>query len=273
MKKTRFLIVFLVAAPISVYAAKATQLFFDQSALVFRPDKAWTQTPAVAGLPYKDVRFRASDGIGLTGWYVPAPQPRGTVLFFHGNSRNMSSEVDVLKMFRALGFDSLVFDYRGYGKSEGKPDEEGTYRDAEAAWNYLVKERKTPPDHIIIWGRSLGAAIAADLAAHHRSAAFVSEAAFTTLADLASHLHPYFPVKQLLKIHYGVINKLPFIHCPILIVHSREDELVPEEEGRRLYAAANPPKSFLEIAGPHRGLPYQEVYWKGVEKFLKGLSL
>ena len=150
----------------AAYGGLALWLFIFQSNLVFYPDvdREVAATPKLAGLQYEDIRLKTSDGIDLHGWYVPASQPRGTVLFLHGNAGNISHRIDSIEMFHRLGYSTLIFDYRGYGNSGGKPNEQGTYRDAEAAWRYLTEKRHIPGCRIVLFGESLGGAVAAWLA-------------------------------------------------------------------------------------------------------------
>ena len=206
----------------------------------------------------------------MSGWFVPAG--RRTVLFCHGNARNISSDISVLRMFHDLGVSAFIFDYRGFGKSPGIPKEEGTYADAEGAWNYLVSEREKDPMDIIIWGRSLGSAVATELALRHRPKALVLEAAFTSLADLAAEQYPFFPVRWILRTRYDNLKKIARVGCPVLIVHSREDQLIPLKHGKELFGAAAEPKCFLEIKGPHNGLPHQPGYEEGLRAFLDDLE-
>ncbi len=267
--------VFFLGGAVAGYLVSAAVLFLDQPRRVYHPERAWSSTPEDSGLAYEDVTFRAADGAVLSGWYVAAPESRGTVLFCHGNAGNISSEISVIRMFRELGFSSFTFDYRGFGKSEGTPSEPGTYEDAAAAWTYLTEEKGVPPSEIILWGRSLGAAIAVELATHHRAGALVLEAAFTSIPDLAAELYPLYPTRLLALFHYSTIRYVREVRYPVLVVHSSEDKLVPIRHGFEIYEAANEPKRFLEIKGPHKGLPYQEVYRRGIEKFLedyKGLA-
>ncbi len=263
--------VWLCVVLAAAYLYNGFELWKNQAKYIYHPEKAWTATPDSSGLEYEDVTFRTADGLILSGWYVPAPNPRGTILFCHGNARNISADISVLAMFRQLGFSSFAFDYRGYGKSDGAPDEKGTYLDAAAAWDHLLSERGVPKEDLLVWGRSLGSAIAADLAVAKKPAALVIEASFSSLPDIAADLYPHFPVRWLVRYKYDVAARLPRLECPVLIVHSREDELVPFRHAERLFRAAREPKELLEIAGPHRGLPYQEVYVKGIERFLDRL--
>ena len=160
-------VVFIV---LGVYIGLVSILATFQSHLLYFPYRTLSQTPAAVGLAYEDVSFQAADGVVLSGWFVPSQRARGVLLFCHGNAGNMSHRLDSLQIFHRLGLSTFIFDYRGYGRSEGQPTEQGTYLDAEAAWTYLVHTRQLAPTEIIVFGRSLGGAIAAWLA-HTPSAA------------------------------------------------------------------------------------------------------
>lgn len=249
---------------VAAYGGLALVLYFFQARMVFYPEigREIIATPGQAGLPYEDIRLTTSDGLGLQGWYVPAPQPRGTVLFLHGNAGNISHRIDSLQMFHRLGYSTLIFDYRGYGNSGGTPSEQGTYRDAEAAWRYLTEQRHTPSCRIVLFGESLGGAVGAWLAARQKPAALVIASGFISVPDLARHFYPYLPVRWLARLRYDTAENLRTVAAPVLIAHSPEDEIVPFEQGRALFAAANPPKRFLELAGGHNdGFIFMRESW------------
>ena len=174
-------------------------------------------------------------------------------------------------MFRELGLSTLIIDYRGYGLSDGKPSEEGTYLDAESAWNYLIEERGLQADDIIIFGRSLGGGVATWLAKNKQPAALIIESTFTSITDIASSLYPYMPVRLLGQIRYENINRIAAIRSPLLIIHSREDELIPFSHAEALYQQAEEPKTFLEISGGHNGgfLLERDKYLEGLRSFLR----
>jgi uncharacterized protein len=237
----------------AAYGGLTLWLFFFQSSLVYYPeiDREVVATPASAKLPYEDIHLETSDGTVLHGWYVPAPQPRGAVLFLHGNAGNISHRLDSVAMFHRLGYSTLIFDYRGYGSSGGKPSEPGTYRDAEAAWRYLTEQQHVPSCNIVLFGESLGGAVAAWLAARQKPGALVIASGFTSVPDLGQQLYPYLPVRLLARIRYDTRESLRSVSAPVLIAHSPQDDIIPYEHGRALFAAANPPKQFLELAGGH----------------------
>ncbi len=256
----------------AVYGGLALVLYFFQARLVFYPEigREMIATPGQAGLPYQDIQLTTGDGINLHGWYIPAAQPRGTVLFLHGNAGNISHRLDSLQMFHRLGYSTLIFDYRGYGNNGGTPTEQGTYRDAWAAWRYLTEQRHIPSCRIVLFGESLGGAVASWLAVRQKPAALVIASGFTSVPDLARHFYPFLPVRWLARIRYDTRENLRAVAVPVLIAHSPEDEIVPFEHGRALFAAANPPKRFLELAGGHNdGFIFMRESWvKALGDFL-----
>ena len=236
------------------YAGFALVLYLLQPSLIYFPeiDRALAATPQQAGLPYEDVSLVTADGVTLHGWLVPAGEsPRGTVLFFHGNAGNISHRLDSLRMFHRLGYNTLIFDYRGYGNSAGKPTEQGTYRDAEAAWAYLTQARGIPAASIVLFGESLGGAIAAWLASRHTPAALVIASGFTSVPDLAADIYPYIPVRWLARFRYDTRAYLRASATPVFIAHSPGDEIIPFRHGRELFEAAQGPRRLLELHGGH----------------------
>ena len=179
-----------------LYVGLAAMVFVSQSRLVYYPQRGIIATPGQIGLSYDAVTFEAADGVRLSGWFVPAEAPRGVILFCHGNAGNISHRLESIRVFHRLGLSTFIFDYRGYGQSEGRPTEQGTYLDAEAAWRYLVQERRVAPTEIIVFGRSLGGAIAAWLAQDHTPRALIVESTFTSVRDMASHLYPFLPAEM-----------------------------------------------------------------------------
>ncbi len=242
-----------------------------QDRIVYHPTRTIARTPADAGMPYEEVAFAAADGVRLSGWFVPAAGPRrGTLLFCHGNTGNISDPVESLAMYRSLGLDVLAFDYRGYGRSEGRPSEGGTYLDAEAAWRHLVEDRGVPSGSIVVLGRSLGGAIAAHLAAAHRPRALVVESAFCSAPDLCAQKVPWLPVRRLVRFDYATERYVGSVSCPVLVIHSPDDRLIPYGNGLRIFYAAPGPKQFLAIRGGHARGWFQsgERYVRGLARFL-----
>jgi len=258
------------------YGALLALTYLLQSRLLYLPDVAGAglaATPASIGLDFESVELTTADGVRLHGWYVPAPAAQRVVLFCHGNAGNMSHRLESLRIFHDLGLSVLIFDYRGYGESEGRPTESGTYADAEAAWRWLSEKQGHRPGEIVLFGRSLGAAVAAELATRVEPAAVILESAFTSVPDLAARYYWYLPVRRLARLRYSTIEQVPRIDAPLLIVHSRDDEIVPFEHGLAVLAHANEPKSLLEIEGDHNSgfLRSGRRYRNGLEAFIAAL--
>jgi hypothetical protein len=265
------LTVLLAAA--GLYGALLLAMYVGQAGLLYLPDmpsRELAATPADIGLAYETVRIDTADGPRLHGWYLPAQAARGTLLFFHGNAGNISHRLDSLRIFHALRLNVLIFDYRGYGQSEGKPSEEGTQRDALAAWRHLVQVRGESPQRIVLFGRSLGAALAAWLAARERPAALILESGFTSVPDMAAELYWWLPARTLARLNYATADYLGGVRSPVLVAHSPDDEIIPYHHGRALYAAAPEPKAFLEMKGDHNGgfLASGDAYLRGLDRFL-----
>ena len=264
----------LIAMVAGCYVFLCVLLYFLQERMVFLaglPGRELEATPRHVGFDYVDVIMETSDGLSIHGWHVYAHEPRGTVLFLHGNAGNISHRLDSIAIFHELGLDTFIIDYRGYGQSEGKPSEEGTYRDAEAAWQYLVTERRIDPARIIVFGRSIGGAVAAWLATEHTAAALIVESSFTSATEMAAHLYPYIPVRLISRLRYPVADYVAEVKSPVLIVHSRDDEIVPFAMGRALYEAASPPKSFIELTGDHNNgfLLSRDRYRRELAQFIE----
>lgn len=265
----------IVVVLIVAYSIVGWTLFFLQPTFLYSPVRDVSYAPDELGLDFENVLFKTADGLQLNGWYIPAKNSEPTVLFCHGNGGNIFHRLDSINIFYNLGLSCFIFDYRGYGNSEGKPGEEGTYRDAQAAYKWLTKEKKVPADNIIIFGRSLGASIAAQLATKVKAKALIVESAFTSYVDIGRKFYPYMPVRWFAMFSYTTIDYIKNVHCPIMIIHSRNDETVPFEFGLELYEAANEPKEFIEISGSHNDdfLVSGENYKKAWTKWLKSLQV
>ncbi|MGI9356175.1 MAG: alpha/beta hydrolase [Rhizobiaceae bacterium] len=263
----------IAAMAAAVYSMVVLALFVFQSRLVYfpnMPSRTIGSAPDSIGLAYETVAITAEDGINLHAWYIPALKRRGVVLFFHGNAGNISHRLDSLKIFHELNLDTLIFDYRGYGRSDGKVSEQGTYRDADAVWRYLTVERGIPAADIVLFGRSLGAAIAAYVASRHGPGAIVLESGFVSVPEMAATLYPWLPARQLARIGYPTGEYLQAASRPVLIVHSRGDDIIPFDQGKKLFELANEPKHFLELRGSHNDgfLVSRRHYLTGLDKFL-----
>ncbi len=252
------------------YVIFVGSLFIFQSHFIYYPERVLSGDPGSIGLHFESVSFETRDGVKLSGWFIPAESARGVILFYHGNAGNISHRLDSIQIFHQLGLDVFIFDYRGYGQSQGKPTEQGTYKDAEAAWRYLIEGRQVSPNEVIVFGRSLGASIAAWLAQSHPPRALILESTFTSLPDIAARLYPYLPVRLLLRFEYNTAEYLGRVNCPVLIVHSRNDEIMPFSHGRQLFEMAKEPKEFLEITGTHNEgfITSGKHYGEGLNAFI-----
>lgn len=244
-------LLYVGVALVTVCAGFVLVLLLLQARLLYRPLRDIAFTPEDVGLDFEDVTFRTPDGLALNGWYVPADEAPFTVLFCHGNAGNIMHRLDTLSLFRRLGLSCFVFDYRGYGRSEGRPTEVGTYRDARAAYDWLTQSKGIAAEQIVLLGRSLGGSIAAHLASQVDTRTVVVESAFTSYLDMAAQMYPYMPIRLFARFRYDTQAHLARARCPVLVMHSRDDELVPFEFGRRLFGAAREPKRFVEITGGH----------------------
>ena len=264
------MLISVLASGAVAYFVLVAFVYVFQARLIYFPDRSVYTTPQARGLAFETVRLHTDDGVELDAWYVPAEPARGVLLFCHGNAGNISHRLESLAVFHNLGLSTLIFDYRGYGRSTGDPTEEGTYRDAAAAWRYLVGSRGISPDRVVLFGRSLGAAVAIWLATQHKSAALIVESSFTSVPELAAQVYPWLPVRWLARFRYNNLDRIAQLDVPLLVVHSREDEIIPYHHGRRLFDAARGHKQLLVIRGGHNdGVRASGAeYFNGLDRFL-----
>lgn len=257
-----------------LYAGFSLMLYLLQDRLVFlphMPGRALDTTPESMGLSYEDAWIDTRDGERLHGWYIPADEDRarGTLLFFHGNAGNISHRMESVLIFNRLGLNVLIVDYRGYGQSSGEPGEKGTYLDARASWDYLVEQRGAAPGEIVIFGRSLGGAVGAWLASQPdvRPAGVVIESCFSSGVDMGRQLYPVLPVRLITRIGYPVKEFVTRIRAPVLVAHSRDDEIIPFSMGEAIFENAPEPRSFLEMQGDHNA-----GFWLSRETYVPALD-
>jgi len=235
-----------------VYVCICVLIYFFQDRLIYLPNSSMTSTPESMHLSFEEVWLTSSGGKKIHAWFVPCKNGRGTAVFCHGNAGNMENRLGMLPFFQKFRLSVLLFDYQGYGKSEGSPSEANTCQDAEAAWRYLTETRTIPPDRIVVWGRSLGTGVAVDLASRHAPGGLVVEAAFTSIPDVAADIYPFWlPVRLLCRTRFDSASKVPAIACPKLFIHSPDDEIIPITLGRRLFDLAPKPRRFVTIRGDH----------------------
>jgi fermentation-respiration switch protein FrsA (DUF1100 family) len=228
-------------------------------------------TPEDINLSYENIAFMTSDNVRLTGWFIPSSNPHATMILFHGNGGNISHRLEKINILSRLDVNILIFDYRGYGESAGSPSEEGLYRDADAAYDYLVKVKNILPEDIIAYGESLGGSVTVDLAARHKVRGMILEGSFTSVRDMARRYFPFIP-SFLYQSKYDSLTKIKGILAPKLIFHSVDDEIIPPDLGKKLFNAAAGPKEFVALQGGHNDafLVSQDTYKAEIEAFIKG---
>ena len=255
---------------VAAYAALVALAYVFQHRLVFFPTEQLVGTPEAYGLAYEDVSISTEDGETLHGWWVPAEDPRGTVLFFHGNAGNISGRIGTARFFVESGMNVLLVDYRGYGQSTGAPSEDGLYRDADASWRHLTEVRGVAPESILIAGRSLGSGPATYLASRTAPGGLLLESAFTSLTDVGARAYPILPVRWLSRLDFDNESRIAQVNAPVLMIHSPDDEVVPYDLGRALFAAASEPKTFVDITGGHNAMRTdQPGYQQAVHTFIR----
>lgn len=224
--------------------------YFEKKGIYY-PLRKIEITPSDYGLKYEDIFFESAPGVKLNGWFVPANGAQGTLLFCHGNAGNISHRIEIINIFRRLNLNVFIFDYRGYGRSKGSPSEAGLYQDAQAAFEYLLSRKDVDRENIVVYGKSIGANVAIDLVSKVSAKALISEGAFTSARDMGKKLFPYLPVKWVITVKYDALAKIKDISIPKLIIHSRDDEIVPFALGEELFEAAPQPKEFYQMRGGH----------------------
>jgi fermentation-respiration switch protein FrsA (DUF1100 family) len=253
----------------------ALMLVFERK-LIYFPQDAHEVTPRDLGLAFEDLTLTAEDGVRIHAFYLPPPgEPQWTVLLAHGNGGNVSHRLDrALLLHSKLRAAVLLFDYRGYGRSEGSPDEEGTYRDARAAHRWLLEEKRVPADRLVAFGESLGSAVALDLALARPCRALVLESPFASIPAMARAVYPFLPLWPFVRTRYDNESKVPRLAVPLLVLHGDRDEVVPFTQGRRVFEAAPEPKRFYPIPGAGHNDTYLvggAAYWDTVRAFLDTL--
>jgi alpha-beta hydrolase superfamily lysophospholipase len=241
-----------------------------QDRLIYIPSREIEADPSAAGLLFRDLLLHLPAGGRVHAWHVPHPKARGTVLFCHGNAGNVSHRVGLLAQLHVLRLSVLIFDYPGFGKSDGRPSEAGCQAAAEAVWAWLTGELGEKPERVVVWGRSLGSTVAVRLAAERAPAALVVEASMTSAVDAGKRHYPWLPVGLLMRNRHAAIEHMAAVRCRKLFFHSRDDEVIPFELGQRLFAAAGEPKRFVELVGRHNECYQQsgERYGRPLRAFL-----
>lgn len=268
MNKMSFIQIFAVTTLALI--AYTVLLLKSENFIIFHPspypEGDWN--PAHYDLMPEDVNFEAEDGTQLHGWYFPIAEAHTTLLWFHGNAGNISHRLDNIQKWQSLNINVFIFDYRGYGKSPGTPDESGIYLDSQAAYNYLIQKRKTDPRQLILFGRSLGGICAAKIARRNPSAGLILESTFTSAKDMAKEIFPILPIGWALRSKLNAKENVAQLTLPKLFLHGTEDEIVPYTLGQELYSAAKEPKDFYSI----KGAGHNNTYLVGGQAYIHRLD-
>lgn len=261
---------FLLVLLIGIILFKLLFLYFEQKGL-YHPSKTISSTPDNISISFQDVYFKTNDGKSLNGWFVPAANAEVTILYCHGNAGNISDRLHKAGFFHNAGFNFFIFDYRGYGKSSGKPNEGGLYTDAEAAYDYLLSRGDIKRDSIVVYGKSLGGPVAVNLCLKRKARALILEGSFASVTMRAQELYPLLPMGLLVSQRFDAVSNIDKITIPKLIVHGKSDEVIAFRHAQLLYEKAAFPKSFLPFKGGHNDDIYvtSDVYREELNKFLR----
>lgn len=241
--------------------------------MIFFPLKEVDVTPAQWGLDYEPVELKSTGNTKLSAWYIPHPEANKTVLFFHGNGGNISHRGDSIYIFHKLKMNVFIVDYPGYGNSVGNPTEQNLYQSATTAWQYLLKDKNTRAKNIIIFGRSLGGAVAIDLASRVSAAGLILESTFSSVRDIVDIVFPALSKFVFLRYSFDSLSKIDKVTSPIIVIHSTDDDVIPFQLGVKLYNQASSKKSFIQIKGSHNDgfMDSISLYMKSLRLFMSSL--
>jgi pimeloyl-ACP methyl ester carboxylesterase len=255
-----------VGGPILLYAAGALAagvavwLIAQQRHMVFKPSRSLLGDPSVLGLPFDDVFLHLANDTRVHGWWIPCEGSQKLILCLIGSIGNISHELNTVAFLRSLGSNVLMIDYPGFGRSEGRPTENGCYLAADAAWEFVTREKNVAPEDVIVFGRSLGATVAAWLAARHPDCGrLVVHSGFTSVPDLAAKTYSFFPVRYFCYIRFNTLAQIRACRCPIVVMHPAEDRIIPIRHSLRILEAAPEPKRFISLQGDHYGSEWQQT--------------
>jgi fermentation-respiration switch protein FrsA (DUF1100 family) len=259
---------------IGVLASLFFLLRYLEKKNLYYPLKTIEANPGDIGLYYEDIILTTGDGVDINLWYIPADGPAATIIFCHGNGGNISHRLEKIRILNGVGLNVLIFDYRGYGSSGGSPSEEGLYLDADVVFSYLVHIRKVPSDRLILYGESLGAAVAIKLAGKHTVAGIIIEGGFSSVKEMAKRIFPFIP-GFIYKSRFDSVSGIRDVIVPKLIIHAKNDEIVPLELGKRIYDSASEPKEFVPIDGGHNDafLVSDEMFIREIKSFTERYGL
>jgi len=265
----------LVVLIVSIILGRA----MNEVGLIYFPDANYAVTPADFDLDAENIQLKTDDGIQVSGWWLPAREKLNstyTILHLHGNAGNISHRLDIAQALNRSGWNLFLLDYRGYGRSEGKPSEKGFYLDAQAAYDYLVQEKQVLPQQLVLFGESIGCSVAIELACHHTAWAMILQTPMTSITDMARHHYPWLlPLRALIKSRFDVLPKVEQLKIPTLIIHGTEDEIVPFEHGKKVFEYYAGPKYFYEVPGAmHNDLFYRagDKIMQRIQQFIDEIS-
>ncbi len=261
-----FLVLVVYGGFVLIVVLLQTKVIFPATRDVYRTPKSAYQWD------YEDVRVPVSGQV-THAWFIHVENARGTVLFSHGNAGNVADRLESVMLFRDLQLDVLLYDYGGYGHSTGRPSEGRCYEDVRAMWRYLTDDRGIPPGQVVLFGRSLGGSMTAQIAAEVTPAAVILESTFLSTSRLAKEMLPWLPMKHLIRHRFDNAGKVTRFTSPLLVIHSPDDSLIPFRHGLELFRIAHEPKRFLEIHGDHNeGFVISHDLWsKTVDEFITPL--
>ncbi len=274
-KKGSFFLSLVIAGVVAIFFWSVVLMIFEEKFIFFPtvyPGGVYESEGRV--LQPEDHWFTTEDGVKLHAWFVRADSSAPTLIHFHGNAGNLSHRGEIVRRLKNSGFNVFIFDYRGYGRSEGSPDEEGVYKDGHAAFDYVGQLPGVDRSSLVLSGTSLGGAVAVDVALHRNPAAMILESTFSSARDVAAAAYPFLPAQFFLRTKFDSEAKIRSITIPLLFIHGTDDSIIPIELGRKLYEAANEPKEFYEV----RGADHNDVFLVGgsernerIRKFVEGV--
>ena len=239
------------------FALYGLTVFALQRWIIFKPSRQFIGVPSELRLPYENILLTTASGVSIRGWCLEPPDSRKFILFFAGSIGNISHELSTIAFLGSLGAAVAIVDYPGFGRSGGHPSERGCYEAAQAIWNYAVTMRRRKPQDIVLFGRSLGAAVAAWLASRCSCSALICHSGFTSIPDVAARNYPLLPARYFCYFRFNTSENLHRCSCPVLLLHSETDTVIPFRHGLQLFETALEPKQLLRLCGTHYGNEWQ----------------